>query len=344
MDAAEAALAGTPMHAALVAGDNQLSLDQTITFTLYNKVILPIDGYVFWVRADLLSASAVYGSPTFDTVTYRQGATVTPATTLTVEGSFHIIIDKRSNEDETIAVNRVIFTAHTEVQEFNLVGPDTMWIGDFPTAGGTEQFAFRQRESFYEASTIYHYVGEAIYPALASQIINGTSLDINNQIVSDSLPIWLSIPRFTAAWWNPQWSFPLYPSYVVPDNVTPPYGVIHIMPEQTQALQAVPFVDQLTSDYQLARDLVRITIYGSRNTDARSFLLSVLQYIRNVDTMGLMNMPIIRDEKRTQAELSMIAMKKTIDFEVSYIQGAARNIARLLILEAIPTLVIDPFA
>jgi len=48
-------------------------------------------------------------------------------------------------------------------------------------------------------------------------------------------------------------------------------------------------------------------------------------------------MPIIRDEVRTQSELNVRGMKKSIEFEISYYQSVAQDIARQLILSSIPT-------
>jgi hypothetical protein len=47
------------------------------------------------------------------------------------------------------------------------------------------------------------------------------------------------------------------------------------------------------------------------------------------------NTPIMRDEKRIQSELDLLAMKKTIEFDVSYYQTRTADIARQLILSAI---------
>ncbi len=334
------------LHAALKAGVDTLSAQGFVTFTKYIKIILPLDGYVFWVKADLLSESAMFNAGTYNAEPYNTQPVVTvPAATRNVEGSLHYRIDQQQLEDESIAINTAIFTAETEIQLFNEISPTVMFIAHLAdAAGGTIKFAFTRRGGYYREADLYHYVGNAVYPALESQIIENTAdLDMTSLIVSNSLPLWLAIPSFQAVWWNPGWDWPFYPSFVVPDNIAPPYASIHIEPRETQAIQAVPFLDPSSSDYQLARDLVRITIYGVRNTDARSFLVSVLEYIRNVETMGLMNMPVIHDEKRTQSELGIIAMKKTIDFEVSYTQGAVREIARQLITEAIPTLILDPF-
>jgi len=55
---------------------------------------------------------------------------------------------------------------------------------------------------------------------------------------------------------------------------------------------------------------VRITLFGVRNDQALDFVACVNQYSLDYDMFGVMNMPTIRDEKRTQAELNVIAMKK----------------------------------
>ena len=50
------------MAAGLAQGVETISLNQTVTFTLYVKLVLPLDGYVFWVNAALLTDSALYNA------------------------------------------------------------------------------------------------------------------------------------------------------------------------------------------------------------------------------------------------------------------------------------------
>ena len=54
------------------------------------------------------------------------------------------------------------------------------------------------------------------------------------------------------------------------------------------------------------------------------------------DAIGFMNMPVLRDDKRTQNELAILAMKKTMDFEISYYQTRARTIAQQYVLSCVP--------
>jgi hypothetical protein len=44
------------IHDALAAGVDVLSGQQTVSFVPYVRTVLPIDGYVFWLNAALLSA------------------------------------------------------------------------------------------------------------------------------------------------------------------------------------------------------------------------------------------------------------------------------------------------
>jgi len=40
-----------------------------------------------------------------------------------------------------------------------------------------------------------------------------------------------------------------------------------------------------------------------------------------------MNIPVPRDDKRTQAELGVLAIRKTIEFDVNYYQARVRDAA-----------------
>lgn len=310
----EAAGKQSQLSAALAQGVNVIDRDQAVTFTEYQKYTFSEDGYVFWVGS---------------------GATLKAA------GSLHYGTDRSQAEDETIGVNNVIFTSEQEITQFNQIAPNTMWIATWslPGGDGSIQIAFSRRGAYYEQANIWHYVGIAVYPALQSQIIQSAADLPAAPIVSNSLPIWLTQNSFA----------PVYASFLVPDNVTPPYVVVHIDPTQTTALQdfpnytwpgttppgqtnASPFHD-LPSD-QLAMDRVKLTLYGFNNATAIQFYSSLMQYSLDTDAFGFMNMPAIRDEKRTQVEIAAIAQKKSIEIMASYYQSTADAIARNLILSA----------
>jgi hypothetical protein len=318
------------MGAVLDLGIDTLSANQTICFQKYIRVVLPLDGFVFWVNANLLSISAIIaatGAPNYAVIS---------APSFQAPGSLHYATDVRQSEDETLAANHVIFTSENPVQDLNYVSPSLMYLGNFDG----RRFAFSSRGPFYQQANLYHYRGDAVYPALASQIVDTAAALANVEIVvSNSLPLWLALDPS-----NPPYPYytrgtkvALYPSFAVPDNLAPPYAAVHIPPESTRSLQTTAVIDSEGSAWLLAAEKVRITFYGLRNSDVMDFLAFANQYSVDTDLFGVMNMPLIRDEKRTQAEMRVLAMKKTIEFEISYYQNRIRDVALQLILACIPT-------
>ena len=329
----------TTVHAALATGLRVLSRDYQLTFVQYTRLVLPLDGFVFWVRGDLVGASARFNAAALDSAAFNAQFPPQPAAaTLTVnEGSLHYSADQRQLEDETLAVNSVVLTTTVEVQPLNEVAPGTIWVGSLPD--GT-RFTFSRRGRFYSTAGLYHYAGEALYPALASQLVDDVAtFDATELVVSNSLPAWLALNGYSPLYWdgfsNP--TLPLFPSYAVPDNLVPPYGVIHIEPSETTALQMSPYLDRKLGHWQLVRDKVRVTLYGVRNAGALNFLDCVQQYSLDTDVFGLMSIPVVKDEKRVQVELSVLATKKTIDFEVSYYQSRINGVARQYVTACLPT-------
>lgn len=293
-----------------LAGLTTLSSNAVIPFMRYIRYVLPLDGYVFWLKAQVT----------------------------TVKGSVHVTADKRQNENETIAVNRVLFTTGKDVQVFNVIEPDQIWVGE--TSG--VKFAFSRSGPRYKQSGLFHYVGDAVYPPMETQLVDVGSQPLpETLIVSNSLPAWLALRRYNPVWLQiPNPCVTLYPSFLVPDNIRPPYGVVHIEPSQTRSLQALPALGRYTtSQHQLASDRVRITLYGMTNDGAMNFVNLVNQYSQDTDAIGMMEPAVVRDEKRTQTELGILAMKKTIEYTVSYYQGALREVARQLIKQAIVTVI-----
>jgi hypothetical protein len=291
----------------LAAGLNTLSLNQEVSFTQYTQQIISQDGTVFYVST---------------------------GQTTTVQGSLHYAIDRQQNEDETIDVNRVIFTALSQIDIFNQAAPGDLFIGTF----NGEQFAWRARHSFYQQANLYHYEGNAVYPALASQIINSAADLPVGPIVTNSLPIWLTLTTVGTQ------TVPVYPSYLVPANIVPPYIVAHVEPDLTEVpsfpiyewpgTPTPPTALQPMASTQLAKDRVRLTLYGFTNQQAIQYLVSLIEYSLDTENFGFGNSPAIKDAKRTQSELSVIAMKKTIDIDAWYLQGTSDAIARRLILSA----------
>ncbi|ECP0802337.1 hypothetical protein FYO77_25455, partial [Salmonella enterica] len=49
--------AKTELNAALTQGLDDISRFQVVTFTKYIRKVLPLDGFVFWVKASVLSSA-----------------------------------------------------------------------------------------------------------------------------------------------------------------------------------------------------------------------------------------------------------------------------------------------
>lgn len=330
-------LSKTPLGADLATGVKAISYDQEITFTKYYQVILPLDGFRFWVKADLLSPAAMFNVLGMNEMTAEEGPSLLQAApVLKVKGSFHYATNTAQEEAESYAINQVIFTALSQVQDLNEIAPNTMYIGEFQGV----KFSFSSRGRYYVQADLHHYVGQAVYPDMMTQVVdNVASLDTKNVIVSNSLPFWLYLSNYQPS--APAYGFgnplTLYPSFLVPDNILPPYGVVHVVPEETQALTGAPRLGAGMSHDQLCSDRVRITLWGTRNYNALDFIDCVNQFSLDYDYFGVMNIPTVRDEKRTQNEMNTIAQKKSVEFIVSYYQSRVNTLARQLITQVIPS-------
>jgi hypothetical protein len=321
--------------AALAQGVNTISLDQEVEFVLHKRLVLPLDGFVFWVRADLISNSALMNTSVLNTFAGNQSPKVeTSAKVLTVQGSLHYATDTRQEEEETYAANRVVFTSEEEIQDLNDIGPDEVYIAEVEGL----RVAFSSRGSFYRQTNLFHYIGFALYADMDTQLISARKDFSNKQVVSNSLPLWLGmnnyVPKDFEFFGN---SIRLFPSYLGPNNLPPPYGVVHVEPRETKAIAAGPTFGRTMTHDQLCMDHVEITLWGVRNDQAIDFVDFVQEQAANYQQFGVMNMPVIRDEKRTQNELNIIAQKKKVTFDINYYQRRVNDLARQLILEAIPT-------
>jgi hypothetical protein len=340
------------MKAVLDQGLTTLSQNQKVTFRKYVRLVLPLDGFVFWVNASLVSQQALYNATLFNTTAYNatEGAAPTGELEVTVEGSLHHNATNQQLEQESFSINRVVFTTLNEIQDLNAVTSNVIYIGEFDFQAEPEwltenpsarriRFAFSNQGYFYKAAGLFHYQGDAIYPVMETQIIDSLAgFDGRSLVVSNSLPAWLSLGGNPPVWATPRTLFPLFPSYAVPDNLLPPYASVHIDPDQTQAIGSAPVIGQDSSHTQLAQDTVRITLYGLRNDDALDFMDAVNDFSVNAGLIGIMNVPTIRDQKRTQVELGILAIEKTAEFQVSYYQSRVNQYARQIIKEAVPSI------
>lgn len=303
------------------AGLTELDLSQQVEFTEYRRIVLPLDGYVFWQ----------------------------PQGTVKIAGALHHWTEMLQNEDETLGLATATFTTLEHVMEFTECPVNAIYVarrGDF-------RYAFSRQQGYFQASQVWHYQGHSVYPALASQLLDDpASIDPAKAVVSNSLPIWIAFNGYTSAYVggfsNP---LTLYPSKAVPANLPPPYGAVHIAPDWTRSLQGVPLVQQVDQPLyaadgsqvldssgnpvlvptrvlsQLMADKVRIVLYGLQSDAAMEFYGALLEYIGAQGPVGLTNMPAMTDGKREQVELQALAMQKIIDLDVSYQTYYAKAVA-----------------
>ncbi|EDJ0399055.1 hypothetical protein ACH4T1_000262 [Salmonella enterica] len=302
--------AKTELNATLTQGLDDLSRFQVVTFTKYIRKILPLDGFVFWVKASVLS-SAPDSEP--DTVN--------------VKGYLHLTTESIQDDEQLYDRNVVTFTAQADIDPFNDIGSDVLYIGEFFGI----QFSFSRRTGLNEAANLYHYSGEAIFPYMRSQIINSADdIDLADVVVSNSLPIWLSLSQF----------MPMYPAMLSVQNLVPPYATVKC--GEPSPVAGAFCLDEKQNQYQLVSEDVTITVTGLRNAAVEDFLRYVQDYtLSDKAEMGVMNIPVIQDERITQNELNIIAMRKKVKFKVNYYQQRMRNVARRLITSAIPSIYVE---
>lgn len=342
--------AGKPIQSVLDLGIETLSLETVVSFYRYVRLVLPLDGFVFWVRASLVSPNAIFNASPMNKSAFNVGprySDISPAmsydvtqkpSVLNAKGSIHYSLDASAEEEGSYSRNQVVFTSEVPVKNLEEIDPNELYIGDYDGL----RFSFSRQGKFYEPAEIYHYVGTAITAVMQTQIIDDPiAFDSRSLVVSNSLPLWLmmNLGQPYLPWPPPAAPIQLFPSFLVPVNQAPPYGSVHIEPGSTEAIQAVPLIDQSMTHWQLVKEKVDITLFGLRNYNALGFVDYVYSASTFTDWFGIMNSPIVQDEKHPQVEINAIAMKKKVSFEINYYQGTIRNIARQLILSCIPTYV-----
>ncbi|QIU88281.1 hypothetical protein [Yokenella regensburgei] len=297
---------GSQLSGVLQSAVETISSGQEISFRLYVRQVLPIDGFVYWVNAAIIAPQEL------------ARMSITAPLTATIKGSLHRQVVTEQSESLSRDVNNIIFTPIEKADDFNVEDPNAIYLGEYE---GT-QFAFSRMESRYTQSGIYHYRGMAILPTMRSQIIDSPDDISDEQIISNSTPIWLALKQFAT----------VYPSFLVPSNLKPPYIAADV--RSTTSLQVAPLVYNGVR-YQLAQDSVRVTLYGFSNQNALDFVDFVVEEALDGDKFGVTNIPVVSDAKSNQVEINALAKKKTVDFDVNYYQATTREISRQLIKEVI---------
>jgi hypothetical protein len=297
---------GSQLANVLQSAVETISSGQEITFRLYVKHVLPLDGFVFWINAAILDPDELV----------RMGI-VNPHS-VNIKGSLHRQVVTEQSATASRAVNSIIFTPVEKIDDFNVEDPNAIYLGEYANT----QFAFSRMDSRYTQAGIFHYRGTAILPTMRSQIIDDPA-DITSELVlSNSTPIWLALKQFAT----------VYPSFLSPSNLKPPYIVADV-----QGTNALQMASRTTGGerYQFVQDRVRLTLYGFSNSRALDFLDYVVTLALEDEQFGITNIPVVSDDKSNQVEINALAKKKFIDFDVNYYQATTRDIAQQLIKEVI---------
>jgi hypothetical protein len=184
----------TELNNALEQGLRVISNNQTVDFTLYNRVVLPLDGFVFFVKT---------------------------STVVTVSGDLHYSSSQDMDESDTTTSNTVLFTTSYQVTDLNAIGGNQLWIGIIDGV----KFSFNTTGLHQKNAGLWHYTGESIKATWANQFIDDPLLFDSKSIVdSASIAAWLELS--TPA-------LPIYPSHLVPANQKPPYIAINITEQST---------------------------------------------------------------------------------------------------------------
>ncbi|WP_336240444.1 hypothetical protein [Citrobacter werkmanii] len=267
------------------------------------KQVLPLDGFVYWVNAAIVN----------DAEKERLGIVDLPITR-TIPGSLHRQVVSEQSETASRALNNIIFTPLEASDNFN-TDPNTMYLGEYAGV----QFTFSRMESRYTQAGIFHYRGTAVVSTMKTQIIDRPEDIDTDLILSNSTPIWLSLKKFAS----------VYPSFLSPSNLKPPYIVADV--KNTVALQSAA---HYATRNQHVQDSVRVTLYGFNNARALDFVDYVVNTALEGEEFGITNIPVISDGKYSQTEIHALAKLKYIDFDINYYQATARDIALQLITEA----------
>jgi hypothetical protein len=273
--------------------------------------------------------NALTGGHQFTVVLHETAAQVSLPTDVEVQGSFHYDSMTDQRADATVDSNTVVFTSLSEIQPFNQIGPDFLYIGSYRNI----RFAFSSRGYLYEQADLYHYVGKAIYSTTATQVVDDVEAFDPEVFNSNSIPIWMYMnyyePPYPGGLTCP---FQLFPAFLVDGNTATPFGAVHV--ERTEVLAPFPLLDRRMTATHLCRDRVVIHMYGAGNALASDFRDFVEQYSKDWSKIGIATTGAITDAAHAQPELQVIAQRKSITFEVNYLQSVSRDLARQYIIKA----------
>jgi len=287
----------TEIENTLFEGYQQLSGQQKITFTKYVQRVLPVDGWVFWVKASLIDGEAAPFTKVYS-------------------GTLHQSVNQTQEATKTNAVTNIILTANKPIDELKEVSATVMWLGEYDGS----KFSFNVQNAFYDNARQYHYAGDAVYVENTPNIIDDIDdLDLENGIVTNCIPVFITL--------NEQ--VQIYPAFLAPTNLKPPYATIEV--KDTRGIAAGQSYNPFEDSGMLQWDKVELTIYGLRKKQLSDFL----KYLENqqlvTEAFGMYWLPSVQNENVPQSEINVLTNKKVLNFDVNYTFDAVRSQAEAFI-------------
>jgi hypothetical protein len=324
----ESMTAPLELGAGLQQAADTISYRQELTFTLYNECILPLDGFRFWVNAAISqnTPSAVYNGGGLNSSAFNSMGPIiqTPSQEIvyqfSVLGSLHYTQETSQESDQVLARQKALFTSTQSINELGAISPNQIYITTLPNGA---KLAFNAQTKRYYQAGLWHYQGYALFSTENTQIIDNIN-DLDTQlIVSNSLPIWLSLSTQ---------QIPIYPSFLSPANLSPPFITVDI--RDTKGLTLSPLYAANTgSQTQFCSEEVYFTAWGLNNGAIMNFQQMILQSsLKGAFGFGGAFIPV--DEKHIQPEFYLISQKKTMKLQINYYQSSTRDIAQKLIQSA----------
>lgn len=281
----------------LFEGYQKVSGQQQITFTRYVEKILPIDGWRFWVKAELLQNEPAPFSQ------------VIPC-------SVHQSVNQTQEATKTNAITSIILTTNQEIENLKEIGQTALLIGEYKGS----KFSFNVQSAFYDNANLKHYSGDAVYTENLDNFIDDIdNLDLENGIVTNSIPLFLTLNDIVQ----------IYPAFLVPTNLKPPYATIEV--KESKGIAAGATYNEF-EDSRLAQwDRIELNIYGLRKKQLSDFLKYLETKQLETHAFGLYWLPSIQNQNIPQSEVNVLTNKKVLTFDVNYVIEDVRNNATAFI-------------
>lgn len=295
---------------------------EQITFNRYIRLVLPVDGFIFWVKQSLINPL----SPSLNGIALNELPDLTTIDdTIVIDGLFHYSTQNQQDNSQIYAKNSVLFTSSKKLDDFNELGESELLIGSIDGI----QFAFNNSGNYYQKAGVWCYQGEAINPVMRSQIIDDVGQFSAQKICNDSLPLFMSRSLYA----------PIFPAFRGLQNLRPPYLSVDVL--ETKPYQQLAS-EETSERRQFCLDTVKVTCYGLNNNQVLDYIrYMVNEGVKNID-FGINNAPVAKKIDIPQSELNVTANAKEITFEVNYYQTRATEIAQKLIESALSSVSINP--